>query len=143
MLTLFWNERGVILEHHTPRWNTVTTATYADLLKNHLRPAIKSKQRGLLSTDVLHQHDKVQPHTAHLTFATIQDLYFECLPHPSYSRELVSSGFHVFGSLKEVIRTNLSRPTKRCSRRCMSGCAFSQIIFFLEVYMLFRSAGTL
>jgi len=43
MLTFFWDERGVILEHYMPRGNTVTSATYADLLKNHLRPAIKSK----------------------------------------------------------------------------------------------------
>jgi hypothetical protein len=42
MLTLFWDERGVILEHYVPRGNTVTNATYADL-KNHLRTAIKSK----------------------------------------------------------------------------------------------------
>jgi len=33
MLTLFWDERGVILEHYMPRGNTVTSAAYADLLK--------------------------------------------------------------------------------------------------------------
>ena len=49
MLTLFWDKRGVILEHYMPRWNTVTSTTYADLLKNHLHPAIKSKRRGRLS----------------------------------------------------------------------------------------------
>jgi len=43
ILTLFWNERGVILKHYMPRGNTVTSATHAHLLKNHLRPAIKSK----------------------------------------------------------------------------------------------------
>ena len=32
MLTLFWDERGVILEHYMPRGNTVTSATYAYLL---------------------------------------------------------------------------------------------------------------
>jgi len=42
MLTLLWDERGVILEHYMPRGNTVTSAMYADLLKNHLHPAIKS-----------------------------------------------------------------------------------------------------
>ena len=41
MLTLFWDEKGVILEHYTPRGTTVTSASYSDLLKNHLRPAIK------------------------------------------------------------------------------------------------------
>jgi len=43
MLTLFWDERDVILGHYMPRGNTVTSATYADILKNHVRPAIKSK----------------------------------------------------------------------------------------------------
>ena len=58
MLTLFWDERGVILEHYMPRGNSVT---YADLLKNHLLPAIKSKWRGLVSTGVLLQHDNTRP----------------------------------------------------------------------------------
>ena len=40
-LTLFWEERGVILEHYMPRGNTVNSTTYADLLKNHLHPAIQ------------------------------------------------------------------------------------------------------
>jgi len=43
MLTLFWDEQGVILEHYMPRGNTVTSTTYAHLLKNHLHPAIESK----------------------------------------------------------------------------------------------------
>jgi len=64
MPTLFWDERGVILEHYMPRGNTVTSSMYADLLKNHLHPAIKSKQCGLLSTGVLLQHDNALPHTA-------------------------------------------------------------------------------
>ena len=103
MLTLFWDERGVILEHYMPRGNTVTSAPYADLLNNHLRPAIKSKRRGLLSRGVLLQHDNARPRTAHSIVATIQDLSFECLPHPPYSPDLAPSDFHVFGSLKEAM----------------------------------------
>jgi histone-lysine N-methyltransferase SETMAR len=103
MLTLVWDERGVILEHYMPRENTVTSATYADLLKNHLLPAIKSKRRGLLSTGVLLQYDNARPHTARSTVATIQDLSFECHPHPSYSPDLTPSDFHVFGPLKEAL----------------------------------------
>jgi len=103
VLTLFWDERRVILEHYMPRWNTVTSATYAELLKNHLRPAIKSKRRGRLSTRVLLQHDNARPYTARLTVTTIQDLSFECLSHPPYSPDLVPSDFHVFGPLKEAM----------------------------------------
>ena len=88
LLILFWDEWGVILEHYMPRGNRVTSATYADLPKNYLRPAIKCKRRGLLSTGVLLQHDNARPHTARLTVATIQDLSFESLPHPPYSPDL-------------------------------------------------------
>jgi len=100
MLTVFWDERGVILEHYMPRGNTVTSTMYADLLKNHLHPAIKSKRCGLLSTGVLLQHDNDRPHTARSTVATIQDLSFECLPRPPYPPDLAPSDFHVFGPLK-------------------------------------------
>ena len=81
----------------------MTSATYANLLKNNLRPAIKSKRCGRLSTGVLLQHNNAQPHTIHSTVATIQDLSFECLPHPLYSPDLGPSDFHVFGALKEVM----------------------------------------
>ena len=101
ILTLFWDERGVILEHYMPRGNTVNNAWYADLLNRHLRPAMKSKRRGLLSTGVLLQHDNA--HTARSTVATIQDLSFERLPHPPYSPDLVPSDFYVFGTLKEAM----------------------------------------
>jgi histone-lysine N-methyltransferase SETMAR len=111
-----------------PRGNTVNSATYADLLKNHLRPAIKSKGRGLLSTGVVLQHDNARPHTARSTVATIQDLSFECLPHPPYSPDLDPSGFHVFGPLKETMGGKSFRSDE--SRRCMSGCALSQNTFF-------------
>jgi len=86
-----------------PRGNTVTSATYADLLKNHLRPATESKRRGLLSTGVLLQHYNARPHTARSSVATTQDLPFECLPHPPYSPDLVPGDFHVFGPLKEAM----------------------------------------
>jgi len=102
MLILFWDERGVILEHYMAWGNTVTSTTFADL-KNLLRPAIKSKRRGHLSTGVLLQHDNARPHTAHSTVTTIQDLPFECLPHAPYSPDLAASDFHVFGPLKQVM----------------------------------------
>jgi len=72
-----------------PRGNTVTSAMYADLLKNHLRPAIKPKWRALLSTGVLLQHDNARLHTACSIIATIQDLSFKCLPHLPYSSQVI------------------------------------------------------
>ena len=81
-----------------PTGTTVTSAS----LRNHRRPAIKSKRRGLLSSGVLLQHDTARPHTARTTVATITDLHFECLPHPPYSPDLAPSDFHMFGPLREA-----------------------------------------
>jgi len=92
-----------------PRGNTVTSATHADFLKNHLHPAIKSKRLGRLSTGVLLQRDNPRPLTARPTVATIQDLSFEGLPHPPYSPDLASSDFHVFGPFKVTMGSKSSR----------------------------------
>jgi len=144
MLTLFWDEQGVILEHYMPRGNTVTSAKYADLLKNHLRPVIKSKRRGLLSTGILLQHDNARPHTVRSTVATIQDLPYECLSHPPYSPEIDSSDFHVFGLLKEAMGGKSFRSDKEV-QLAVHEWLYSQPkgFFFLEVSVHFRSAGTL
>jgi len=103
MLTLFWDEKGVILEQYTPRGTTVTSASFSDLLKDHLQRAIESNQRGLLSSGVLLQHDNARPHTACTTVATMTDMHFECLPHPPYSPDLAPSDFRMFGPLKEAM----------------------------------------
>jgi histone-lysine N-methyltransferase SETMAR len=61
------------------------------------------KRRGLLSTGVILHHDNAWPHTARATAATIEDLHFECLPHPPYSPDLAPSDYHMIGPLKEAL----------------------------------------
>jgi len=136
MLTLFCDERWLILGHYIPRGNTVNSATYADLLKNHLLPAIKSKRRGLLSTGVLLQHDNARPHTARSTFATIQDLS-ECLPHPPYSPDLAPSDFHVFGPLKEAMGGKSFRSDEEVQQAVHEWLYCQSKDFYLAVSMHF------
>jgi len=61
-----------------------------------------------MSKGVLLQHDNARPNIARSTVATIQDLSFECFPHPPYLPDLpqppTHSDFHVFGPLKEAMR---------------------------------------
>jgi histone-lysine N-methyltransferase SETMAR len=103
MLTLFWDYKGPILEHYVPRELTINSESYCDLLQNHLKPAIRSKCHGLLSSGVLLQHDNMHPHTACATAKKIMDLRLECIPHPAYSPDLTPSDYHVFGPLKEAL----------------------------------------
>jgi histone-lysine N-methyltransferase SETMAR len=103
MLTLFWDYRGPILEHYMPRGLTINSESYCDLLQNHLKPAIRSKNHSLLSSGVLLQHDNACLHTARVTAKKIMDLHLECIPHPAYSPDLTPSDYHVFGPLKEAL----------------------------------------
>jgi hypothetical protein len=64
---------------------TVTSAQYSDMLVNKLKPAIRSKRRGLLSKRVLLLHDNACPHTAAHTVDTLRALKFEVLKHPPQS----------------------------------------------------------
>jgi len=144
MPTLFWDERGVILEYYMRKGNTVTSATYADLLTKHLRLAIRCTRRGRLITGVSLQHDNARPHTACSAVATIQDLSFECVPHPPYSPYLALQRL----SCLWTAQRGDGRQVFQVRRRGVAGSArmtavSDKIHFFLEISMHFRSAGTL
>ena len=70
------------------------------MLRNELRPAIRSKRRGRLTQGVLLLHDN----TAQLTINTILQLNWEVLEHPAYSPDLAPSDFHLFGPLRNALR---------------------------------------
>ena len=97
MLTFFWDYNGPILEHRIPRGSTVTSATYSDLLRENLQPAIRQKRRGLLAMGVCLFHDSARPQTATTTVSTVEELRLEGMPHPPQLPDLAPSDFHVFG----------------------------------------------
>ena len=100
----FWDVNGPILVHFHENGQTVTSAQYSDMLLNELKPAIRSKRRGLLSIRVLLLHDNVRLHTAAHTVDNLSALKFEVLKRPPYSPDLAPSDFHLFGPMKEHLR---------------------------------------
>ncbi|PNF26595.1 hypothetical protein B7P43_G11351 [Cryptotermes secundus] len=62
---------------------------------NKIAASLNIREMSLL------QHDNAWPHTAHATVATIQDLHFECLPHPPYTPDLAPSDYHIWAWLKD------------------------------------------
>ena len=100
MLTIFWDVNGPILVHFQEKGQTVTSARYSDMLVNELKPAVRSKRRGILSKIVLLLHDNARPHKAAPTVDTPRFLKFEVLKHPPYSTELAPLDFYLFGPMK-------------------------------------------
>ena len=103
MLTFFWDYNGPILKQYMPRGSTVTSATYWNLLRENMKPAVHQKRRRLLTTGVCLLHDNARPHTTTTTVSSIEGLRFECIPHPPYSPDLAPSDFHVSGQLKDAL----------------------------------------
>lgn len=104
MLTVFWDARGPVLEHYGERGTTINSVRYSEMLTDRLKPAIRSKRRGLLSEGVVLLHDNARPHTAVHTAETLQKLKFKVLDHPPYSPDLAPSDYHLFGPLKQALR---------------------------------------
>ena len=77
---------------------------YCDVLRNQLKPAIRTKRGGLLSSVLCPQSDNARLHTARHTVKQMQDLKWKMLPHPPYSPDLTSSDFHLFWPLKDALR---------------------------------------
>ena len=80
------------------------SARYSDLLTNKLKPAVRTKRRGLLSKKVLLLHDNARTHTASHNVETINHLGFEVQEHPAYSPHHAPSDYHLFGPLKNALR---------------------------------------
>jgi hypothetical protein len=87
-LAVFWDSQGPVLEHYQERGNTVTSGRYCDMLRNELKPTIHKKLRGNLSQGVLLLDDNAHPHSAAHTKETLQELKYEALDHPLYSKTL-------------------------------------------------------
>lgn len=104
MLTLFWDSQGPIFCDFLEDQRTINSQYYCNMLENKVKPAIRTKRRGLLTKGVILLHDNARPHTAQITQQCIQKLGWEILPHPPYSPDLAPSDYHMFGPLKEALR---------------------------------------
>jgi len=142
MLALFWGERGVILEHYIPRGITVTSATYADLIKN---PCVLQSSPNdveflvqvfccnmailgpILPVQLL-QQSKICPSSAfHIrrTRQTSHQVIFTSLDHS-----------------KGRLEASLSGPRRSAAGGDRVPTLSAKRFFFLHVSMQFRSAGT-
>lgn len=103
MLTVFWDQHGVVLMDFLAKGATITGAYYASLLRK-LREAIKSKRRGMLTKGVRLLQDNAPVHNSHVAQMEARCCGFEILPHPPYSPDLAPSDFHLFPTMKSYLK---------------------------------------
>lgn len=102
MVSVWWDQKGVIHFELLERNQTITSEIYCQQLRR-LEAAICDK-RPENSHQVILQHDNARPHSAKLTKSVIEKLGWEILPHPAYSPDLAPTDFHLFRSLSNAMR---------------------------------------
>jgi hypothetical protein len=88
-MTLFWGAQGPTLEHCRER-HRVISVCYSEMLRDQLKPAIRTKRRGLLSKSVAMLHDNACPLTVARTVDGLCQLNF-VLKHSPHSPDLAPS----------------------------------------------------
>lgn len=103
LVTVFWDDGGVILVDFLEHGLTVNSERYIETLKK-LREAIRRKRPNKNLTAINVHHDNARPHTSLATTQTITKFGWSVVPHPPYSPDLAPSDFHLFGPLKNSLR---------------------------------------
>jgi hypothetical protein len=93
-----------ILEHSQDRGQTISSALYCAMLGEDMKPAIRSKRRGMLTDGAVLLHDISRPQTVAATVEMIRTLKFELLPHRVYSANLTRYDYHIFKPPKDALR---------------------------------------
>lgn len=100
MLTLFFDNEGVVLAEFMPKGTTINSAAYCATLKR-LRKALKDRRPGKLTRKIVLIHDNATPHSARVTQDLLKKFKWDVWEHPPYSPDLSPCDFHVFGPMKQ------------------------------------------
>ncbi len=109
MVTVFANEKGLILIEFKPPNETITADTYCQVLRNlkehvrHKRPELWRMTEEGYRHLFLH-HDNAPSHTAIPTLALIGESNLDMLSHPPYSPDLAPCDYFIFPRLKNDLR---------------------------------------
>ncbi|CAI5761921.1 Hypothetical predicted protein [Podarcis lilfordi] len=106
MLTVFWDQRGVVMMDFLAKGTTIT-GTYCTKLLLKLRKAIKTERHGMLTKDVRLLRDNTPVHNSHVAQTEAWSYGYEILPHPPYSPDLAPSDFHLFPTMKLFLKGKL------------------------------------
>ena len=102
MMTIFWDNEGILLMDYLSHGDTISGQYYASLI-DRLRSAVLEKRRGKFSRGVLLLHDNAPVHKSNIAQAAIRRVGFTELNHPAYSPDIAPSDYYLFSNLKKFL----------------------------------------
>lgn len=105
MLSVWWDQKGIIYYEILENRQTVTADLYSQQLMQ-LNQALDENRpySGKGRRKVVILQDNARPHIAKKTQDTLEKLGWEVLPHPAYSPDLAPSDYHLFRSMEHFFR---------------------------------------
>lgn len=89
MLTVLWDQYGVVLKDFLAKGTTTIGAYYASQLQN-LWEAIKTKRPGMLTNGVSLLQDNATVHNSHIAQMQTRSCSYDILPYPLYSPDYLT-----------------------------------------------------
>ena len=126
MLTIFLGLRSAYFGGFFGKRSTINSARYCDLLAKRLKPAIRTKRRGLLTKKILLQHDNGRHMLPKQPLKPLTNRVLRCwsILHTAQILllptiiSLLHSKMH-YGVVNFLL-------IKQCKKRCINGCVTSQ-----------------
>ena len=100
MLTVFWNNAGVILVDVMSKGGTINSDVYIDILKK-LKAKTQRVRPALEISKVLLQHDNARPHISLKSREVNSSFGWTTISHPLYSPDLAQPNFICLGPSKK------------------------------------------
>jgi hypothetical protein len=88
MLILFFDVKGIILQHRVTPGQTVSGQYYVTVLRKDFRNAIGKKRPDFAGKKWFLLQDNARPHTAKVTMDALTEIGGTPLEHPPYSPDL-------------------------------------------------------
>ena len=98
--SICWDQDGILFIAYLPKGQIINAEYYSSLLVQ-LKDILKENRRRKVTKVVLFLQDNAPAHRALATQKKLAYLGFQCLDHPPYSPDLVSSDYHLFPRLKK------------------------------------------
>ena len=105
MSIIFFDTRGIVLNHMAPAKTTVNSEYYAHLIRVQFQRAIRDKRPDLARSGFILHQDNAPMHVSQPVKSTLQELGIKKpLLHPPYSPDLAICDFFLFPKVKNLLR---------------------------------------
>jgi histone-lysine N-methyltransferase SETMAR len=103
MLILFFNAKGLILQHLVPPGQTVSGQYYAIVLRRDFRNAVRKKRPDFSRKKLFLLQDNARPLMAKVAMDVLTEIGETPLEHPPYSPDLAPCDFWAFPTVKREL----------------------------------------